>query len=490
MKQPLGKAVKCPLFYVNLRLLFQKLKFWNSLNEEWRRSRMEISAGQDERFYKMIHTPVEHLVLTLGLPSIMINIISAAYNMADTYFVSYLGTSAVAGVGIVFPLMAVIQAVGFLFGQGSGNFISRELGARHVDGASMMAATGFFSALITGVFLCCMGQIFINPLIRLLGATPTILPHAQAYMRFILIGAPWMAGSLVLNSQLRFQGSSLYGMIGMISGAVLNIILDPLFIFVFHLGVMGASLATAISQFAGCAVLLVGCAHKGNISIHPRNFSPGFANYKEIFRGGVPSLLRQGLGSVVTIVMNHFARSYGDAAIAAIAIVNRLVLTANAIILGIGQGFQPVCGFNYGARRYDRVKKAFWFCVKIVTAVLFFGGALLAIFAPRIIALFRKEDLEVIRIGARSLRLNCFAMPFAGWIILANMMIQTMGKAKEASLLALARQGLFLIPFLFILTPGLGLLGIQISQPASEIAAFFFSIPLVFREFKKMNAGV
>jgi putative MATE family efflux protein len=435
----------------------------------------------------MINAPVEYLVLTLGLPSVAINVISAAYNMADTYFVSYLGTSAVAGVGIVFPLMTIIQGIGFLFGQGSGNFISRELGARHVEGASRMAATGFFSALIAGLCLCFLGQIFINPFINFLGATPTSLSHARAYMRFILAGAPWMAGSLVLNNQLRFQGSSFYGMIGMIFGAMLNIALDPLFIFVFHLGVMGASLATAISQFVSCAVLLVGCAHKGNISIHPRNFSPGFANYKEIFRGGVPSLLRQSLGSVATILTNHFARAYGDAAIAAIAIVNRVVLTANAVLLGFGQGFQPVCGFNYGARRYDRVKKAFWFCAKIAVAALFVVGVLLAVFAPQVIALFRKEDPEVIHIGAVSLRLHCFAMPFMGLLILSNMMIQTMGKAREASLLALARQGLFLLPFLFILTPVLGLLGIQISQPAAEIAAFFVAIPLVRREFKKMK---
>jgi Na+-driven multidrug efflux pump len=296
-----------------------------------------------------------------------------------------------------------------------------------------------------------------------------------------------MAGSLVLNNQLRFQGSSFYGMIGMMSGAVLNIALDPLFIFVLHLGVSGASLATAISQLVGCLVLFVGCAHKGNIGINPRNFSPGFASYKEIFRGGVPSLLRQGLGSVATIVVNHFARTYGDVAIAAIAIVNRIVLTSHAVILGFGQGFQPVCGFNYGARRYDRVKKAFWFCVRIVITALLLTGILLAIFAPRIIALFRKEDLEVIRIGARSLRFHCFALPFVGWLILVNMVVQTIGKVKAASLLALARQGLFLIPLLLVLTPGLGLLGIQISRPAAEIAAFFVSIPLLAREFKKMN---
>ncbi|AEF84581.1 MATE efflux family protein [Treponema primitia ZAS-2] len=445
------------------------------------------NPNQNEtKLKQMTTTPVEKLVVTLGIPSMAIMMISGLYNMADTYFVSSLGTSAVASVGIVFPLMAIIQAMGFLFGQGSGNYISRELGAQRVERASQMAATGFFSCLIVGALIATTGLILINPLVRALGSTPTILPYAISYMRFILIGAPFMASSLVLNNQLRFQGSSFSGMIGMMTGAILNVLLDPLLIFVCKMGVMGASLATAISQFVSCSVLItMGYVRKGNIPINPRHFSPSIRNYKEILRGGFPSLLRQGMQSAMTIVINHLAGVYGDAAIAAISIVNRIGIIAGSAVMGMGQGFQPVCGFNYGAKRYDRVKKAFWFCVGFATITMSVLAILMAVFAPRIISLFRRDDADVIFMGARYLRFHCIAMPFIGWVALVSMMTQTMGKAREASILSLARQGLFLLPSLLIFPPILGLLGIQISQPISDIASFFFAIPFAVKILRK-----
>jgi putative MATE family efflux protein len=441
--------------------------------------------GHDERLQYMTTAPVAGLIVRLGIPSVVIMLISGLYNLADTYFVASLGTSAVAAVGVVFPLMAIIQAMGFLFGQGSGNYISRELGARHFDKASQMAATGFISCFIVAATLSILGQIFITPLSRALGSTPTILPYALEYMRFILIGAPFMAASQVLNNQLRFQGSSIYAMVGMISGAILNLGLDPLFIFVFHMGVMGASLATAISQLVGCIVLLVGCTRKGNITIHPKNFSPSVRNYLEILRGGIPSLLRQGLQSAATVFINHLAGAYGDVAIAAISIVNRVAMMVGSTIMGLGQGFQPVCGFNYGAKLYGRVKKGFWFVGKFTTVGMSILAVVLAIFAPQVIALFRKDDPELIVMGTRYLRFHCIIMPVMGWTILTNMMAQTMGKAKTASVLALARQGLFLLPMLLILTPLLGLLGIQLSQPGSDLGSFFFSLPFIVRILRK-----
>jgi putative MATE family efflux protein len=441
--------------------------------------------GQDERLRYMTTAPVEGLVVRLGIPSMIIMMVSGIYNLADTYFVGSLGTSAVAAVGVVFPLMAIVQALGFLFGQGSGNYISREMGAKHFDRAAQMAATGFISCFIVAEILSLAGQIFINPLSLALGSTPTILPHARSYMRFILIGAPFMAASQVLNNQLRFQGSSMYAMAGMISGAILNLCLDPLFIFVFHLGVLGASLATAISQLAGCVVLLAGCTKRGNIAIRPKNFSPSLRNYLEILRGGVPSLLRQGLQSAATVFINHLAGVYGDVAIAAISIVNRVAMMVGASIMGLGQGFQPVCGFNYGAKLYGRVKKAFWFVAKFVSIGMSILAVLLAIWAPRIIALFRKDDARLIALGARYLRFQCAVMPLLGWTILCNMMAQTMGKAKIASLLAFGRQGLFLLPLLLILSPALGLLGVQLSPPGAEFCSFFFSIPFIIRIFRR-----
>lgn len=450
---------------------------------------MLTTNSEEAKFLKMTERPVERLVLQMAVPTIVIMMISALYNMADTYFVGSLGTSASAAVGVVFPLMAIIQAMGFFFGQGSGNYISRALGAHQIEQAEKMAAVGFFSALISGTVFGILGLIFIKPLGRVLGSTDTILPYAIEYMRFILIGAPWMTGSLVLNNQLRFQGSGIYGMIGMVSGAFLNVILDPIFIFVLEMGVSGAALATIISQLAGCTILLIGCSKKGNISILPKNFLPSLERYKELIKGGLPSLLRQTLNSTSTIIVNHFAGFYGDAAIASISIVTRVCMMANSALLGFGQGFQPVCGFNYGAGRYDRVKKAFSFCIKSSTVVLILIAAVLFVKAPAVIELFRK-DPDVIRLGTISLRLNCFSIPFTAWMIITNMMLQTIGRTFKANLLAVSRQGLFLIPLLIILGSTLNLFGVQLSQPIADIAAFILAVPLSISTLKELNDAV
>ncbi|MDR0623339.1 MAG: MATE family efflux transporter [Treponema sp.] len=434
----------------------------------------------------MTTEPVEKLVCQLAVPTIIIMMVSALYNMADTYFVGSLGTSATAAVGISFSFMAIIQAVGFFFGQGTGNYISRALGAQNSRDAEKMAATGFFTAFIIGALLTVAGTRFLTPLIRSLGATDTILPYARDYLRFILLGAPFMISSLMLNNLLRFQGSAFTGMIGMISGAALNIILDPLFIFVFHMGVMGASLATMISQTVSCTLLfIIGCTGKNNVRILPRNFSPRGRTYREIVRGGLPSLLRQGLMGLATILLNHAAGRYGDAVIAAMSIVNRVFLVAGSALLGFGQGFQPVCGFNYGAKLYGRVKQAFWFCLRLSIVALVILGIICFIFAPDIIAFFRKDDPVVIKTGALALRFQCFTFPLAGWIILNNMMLQTMGKAVPAGILAFARQGLFLIPLLFTLVPSLGVLGIQLCIPIADLCTFILALPLGISVLRK-----
>jgi putative MATE family efflux protein len=385
--------------------------------------------------------------------------------------------------------MAIIQAVGFFFGHGSGNFISRALGAQNAANAEKMAATGFFSAFIAGVAIAVSGMVFLSPLARLFGSTGTILPYAHDYLRFILIGAPFMVSSFMLNNLLRYQGSASLGMIGMVSGAVINIGLDPLFIFVFHLGVKGVSLATMISQTASCVLLfIVGCTREGNVRIFPRNFSPSLTKYKEMFRGGSPSLLRQAAASLAMVLLNRVAGASGNAVIAAISIVNRVFLLSGSAIIGFGQGFQPVCGFNYGAKRYDRVKKAFWFCIRISTVLLIILAAVCFIFAPDIIAFFRKDDPQVISVGTLALRAQCFSFPLLGWILLVSFMLQMTGKGIPASVLAFSRQGLFLIPLLFLLVPPLGVLGIQICTPITDFFTFLLSFPLGIRTLRKDSA--
>jgi putative MATE family efflux protein len=382
--------------------------------------------------------------------------------------------------------MAIIQAVGFFFGHGAGNYISRALGAQKMEDAEKMAATGFFTAFAIGIIVTVLGSCFLTPLARILGSTATILPYAQDYLRFILLGAPFMISSFMLNNLLRYQGNSFFGMIGMVSGAVLNLALDPLFIFTLDMGVKGASLATMISQSLSCIVLFTfGCTRKGSVRILPSNFSPSVFHYKEMFRGGTPSLLRQGLQSLATVFLNHAAGGYSDAVIAAISIVNRVFLLAGSAIIGFGQGFQPICGFNYGAKRYDRVKKAFWFCLRLSTLLLTVLGILCFIFAPDIIALFRKEDSQVIDIGSLALRMQCLSFPLAAWILLVSFMLQTIGKAIPASILAFSRQGLFLIPLLFTLVPALGVLGIQLCIPIADFCTFLLALPLGISALRK-----
>lgn len=446
----------------------------------------------DKKLDRMLQAPVERLVLRMAAPTIAIMLISAIYNIADAYFVGYLGTSATGAIGIVFSLMAIIQAVGFFFGHGAGNYISRELGGGRVENAQSMGATGFFSSLAVGCLITVGGLLFIEPLARFLGSTDTILPYAVDYLTFILIGAPFMTASFTLNNLLRFQGNPLYSMLGMIAGAVLNLILDPLFIFKLDMGVKGAGLATMISQSVGFCLLLIGST-RTNIRMRPASFAPSLARYREMMRGGFPSLCRQTLASVGTICLNQMAGQFGDVAIAAMAIVQRVMMFANAALLGFGQGFQPVCGFNFGAGRYDRVKLARWFCIKSSTVILFLLSLVGFFFAPEVIAIFRGDDPDVIRIGALALRIQCLTFSSYGWVIINNMMMQNIGKAAAASLMALARQGLFLLPILFILTPRLGILGVQISQPLADVATFLLSLPLslgIVRNMGRDSAAV
>lgn len=446
-----------------------------------------MDEKQERKFHDMTETPVSRLICRLALPCIISMLVTTFYNMADTFFVGMLkSNSATGAVGVVFSLMAIIQAVGFFFGHGSGNFISRELGKQNYVEACNMAATGFFSALAAGTLICVLGEIFLEPLALFLGSTVTILPYTKAYLQVILLGAPWMTSSLVLNNQLRYQGSAAYAMVGITSGAVLNIGLDPLLIFTFGLGVAGAAWATIISQFISFCLLLAGCSRGGNLHIHISNVQWKLSYYVQIVRGGLPSLARQGLASVAAICLNRAAGAYGDAAIAAMGVVQRIMMFGGSAMIGFGQGFQPVCGFNYGAKLYKRVKEAFWFCVKVSSGLLLVIGAMGAWFAPQLIALFR-DDPEVVRIGTAALRFQCVTLCLSGWIVMSNMMLQTIGKTASATFVAMSRQGIFFIPMVYILSSSLGLLGVEATQSAADVLTMICSIPIQMRALRELD---
>lgn len=449
---------------------------------------------QNEKYIQMTTAPVGRLIGKLAVPTVITMLITSIYNMADTFFVGLLdNTSATGAVGVVFSFMAIIQACGFLFGQGSGNYISRMLGRQEREKAENMASVGFYSSVLMGLVIMTLGLVFLDPLCRLLGATETILPYARDYLRIILLGAPYMTAALTLNNQLRFQGAAFYSMIGIGSGGVLNILLDPLFIFTFDMGVTGAAAATVISQAVSFLLLLFGTFQKDNLRVSLRRFRPRWSDFAEMLRGGFPSLCRQGLSSLSTIVMNLVAGHFGgDAAIAAMSIAGRVMHMAFAAILGFGQGFQPVCGFNYGAGLYNRVKQAFWFCVRLGTVLLCVASVAGFVFAPQLVGLF-SSDPAVLEYGRVALRCQCVSFPLTAWFVMCTMLTQTIGRVVPASFLSLARQGLFFIPLVaglpaliaFALPAVSPILGVQLAQPLSDALTAAVSLPVCVTVMKR-----
>ena len=440
-----------------------------------------------ERYRMMTESPVRQLVMKMAVPTIISMMVTALYNIIDAFFVGHISTEATAGVGVSFAYMTFINAIGFFFGHGSGNYISTALGAKKYGDAEKMAATGFLSSMGIGALAAVVGLFFLSPLSRMMGATPDIVPYANDYLLFILIGTPFMMSSLTLNNQLRLQGNARYAMVGIATGAVLNIFLDALLIYVLDMGVMGASLATCISQMTGWFVLLLGTERSGNVHIRFRNFSPSWRSYKDIFKGGNPSLARHVFVCVSTIMLNRYAAFYAApgteaSAIAAFAIVARIMMFAFSIILGIGQGFQPVCGFNYGAGLHERVRKSFIFTTELATVILTIMSITFAIFAPDLIRIFRSEDAELIIIGAEALRWQCLSFPLVGVSMVTNMMYQTTRKTFIATVLSMGRQGIFFIPAIMILPLFLGLQGVEMTQAVADAMTFLLALPFAIKE--------
>ena len=442
-----------------------------------------------QRNQMMLNAPVSRVIPRLAIPTIISMLITAIYNMADTFFVSQLGTSASGAVGVIFSAMAIIQAVSFMVGMGTGTNVSQALGAGDEERARRFASVGFFSAFGLGCVIAAVCISNIDWLVRFLGATETIAPYAKDYATYIFYAAPFMMCSFVMNNLLRFEGLASYGMIGITTGGILNMLLDPLLIFGLNLGTAGAAIATAISQVVSFTILLIMSNTKPDaIHISPRNFRPTPSMYARILYIGFPSLGRQGIASVSTILLNTAAGVYGDAAIAAMSIVSRFIMFINSSIIGFGQGFQPVCGFSYGAGKYTRVREAYFFCVKVSTLILLTLGLFSMLLSRQIVTVFRRDDLEVIRIGTLALRLQLCTLPLWGVITMSNMLTQSIGYGLRATLLAVSRQGLCLIPLLLVLPRVFGLIGIQCAQPIADLMTFIIAILIVRNVLKELRS--
>lgn len=438
------------------------------------------------RYEYLTQTPVPQLVCRLAVPTILSMLVTGLYNSADTFFVGRISTQATAAVGLVFSVMAMIQALGFFCGQGSGSFLSRLLGAGKKQEAAEAAATGFTLALIIGVIVAVLGNLLAAPLGYALGAGPSTIHDTLIYMRIILIGAPFMIAQFVINNQLRYQGSAAYAMVGLLAGAIINIGLDPLLMFVFDLGVAGAAIATVSGQAISFVVLLIGSMHGENIHLKLSNVRMNRYYLGEIVNSGLPALFRQGLAAVSTLLLNQMAGMMGgDAAIAGMSVVTRVLMLLSSAMIGFGQGYQPVCGFNYGAGLYARVKEGFYFCVKYGTIFLTAMSALCLAFAPQIVGFFR-DDPAVIAVGTVALRAQAVTLPLMATIVLANMMLQSMGKGLKASITSSSRNGIFFIPLILILPRFFGLFGVEITQACADVLSFMLAVPIAASELRKM----
>ena len=442
--------------------------------------------NNEERFKRMRYEKIPKLIISLGIPTTISMLITNIYNMADTYFVSQISLSASGATGIVFAVMAILQAFGFMCGHGSGSNISRSLGRKDEENASRFASSGLFLSFCISLVLMIAGLVFLEPLMRLLGSTDTILVEAMNYGRFIFLAAPAMVMSCVCNNILRYEGRAVYAMVGLTFGGILNMMLDPILIFVFHLGISGAGIATMVAQYLSLFILLIPffrnrTASRLRLSYISRNID----TFINIIVTGSPSLARQGLNSISTAMLNMMAKPLGDAAIAAMSVVDRVSNMLFSLSLGIAQGFQPVSSFNYGAGDYKRVKESTVFTIGFGTALIAVLCTLAFINAPLIISLFRSEEL-VIEIGSAALRLMCFGLLLLPTVSVTNMLFQGIGESKKALFVACLQSGAFFIPLVVILTRAFGVNGLICATPLSYLLAFSVALPMVVKFMRNL----
>lgn len=455
----------------------------------------------------MTQEAVGPLIIKNAIPTIITMMVTAIYNTADTFFVSKLGTSASGAVGIIFSLMTMIQAGGFMIGMGAGSITSRALGGGNLKKASTVVSCAIVFAFCLGLIFSVLGIVFNNALVRSLGATPTILPYALDYSHYIILACPFMMTAFVMNNLLRFQGKAAFSMIGMVSGGLLNMFLDPLFIFTLNLGISGAAIATLISQVVSFSILLsVFLLKKSPVEFNLKHLSKKVSVYIDIVTTGLPSFFRQGMASVSAIFMNIGAARYGammffagmssaqtaDAAVAGMSISNRICMLLMAVAIGLGQGFQPVCGINLGAKKYDRVRQSVSFFVKTTTIAMFVLGATVFVFAQEISAIFR-DDIAVIKVSSTALRYSACILPFHSIIFGTNMLLQVAGVKISATILSSLRQGIVFVPLIILLPHLLSffgappIFGIMATPALSDLISALIALPFMTGFLQKLG---
>jgi len=439
------------------------------------------------QYQKMIETPIPKLVTVLAVPTVISMLITSIYNAVDAYFVAKLGTAASGAIGIVFSLMAMIQAIGFTLGMGAGSTISRLLGKKKEEEAKKVASSALAAAICSGIVFMGVCLFFLEKLMLLLGATKTILPYAVDYSRIILYASPVMMASFVLNNLLRAEGKTKYSMVGIGAGGVLNVVLDPFFIFYLKMGITGAALATAIGQTVGFAILFIFYLMKKTvIRFSLSHVAKEISVYKTFIINGMPSFFRQGLASIAAVALNHQAAAFGDGAVAAMSIVGKIFMVVFCALIGFGQGFQPVAGYNFGAKEEGRVKSACKFTLAAGTVGMVIMGFFVFFSAPWLMGQFGTGEKQVEEVGIMALRMQSLAMPFMPLGIVCNMVFQAVGKSWLGTFLAACRQGVFFLPAIYVFPKIFGIMGIQMAQPLADAATFLICLPFFVSFYKKL----
>ncbi|EMB20885.1 MATE efflux family protein [Treponema denticola OTK] len=453
--------------------------------------------SKELRRFNILTKPIFPLLVKTSIPTIIGMLISVIYNLTDTFFVGRLNNRAmIAAIGIVFSFVSIIQAIGFWFGYGSGNAMSKKIGEQDYAEAETISSVGIVFAIIIGIVIAIGASIFILPLSKLIGgsASQDVLTFTVQYLRIIIISIPFSLYALTVYNQLRLCGNVRDGMLGLLSGMLSNMVLDPVLMFIFKQGFIGAGYATLIGQIIGCIVLTLLAKRHESISFNLKKAQYSKERMYHILAGGMPNFSRQAITSAALVLLNVKAAQYGESMIAALTVSSRVAALAYMIMIGWGQGFQPICAMNYGAKQYSRVKKAFITTVLIGTIFLTAASIILFLLAEQCIGVM-SGDNEVIFAGIKILRMQCFSLPLLSFFAVSSMFMQNIGHYFSSLLISISRQGFFYLPLLYILPALYGKTGIYLLQPISDFLSFLFAVAVVYKRYSSgafssaLNAG-
>ena len=446
-----------------------------------------MDDAKELRRRAILTKPIFPLLIKMSIPTIIGMLVSVIYNVTDTFFVGRLhNRSMIAAIGVVFSFVSIIQAIGFWYGYGSGNVMSKKIGEKDYAEAEIISSIGIVIAVITGIIIAITASIFTVPLSRLIGgnASQDVLTFTVQYLHIIIISIPFSLYAVTVYNQLRLCGNVRDGMTGLLSGMLSNMALDPLLMFVFKIGFIGAGYATLAGQIIGCIVLTLLAKRHGNIPISIKKAQYSKTRMYHILAGGLPNFSRQAITGAALVLLNVAAAHYGESMIAALTVSSKIVALAFMIMIGWGQGFQPICAMNYGAKQYSRVKEAFIITVTIGTIFLTAASIILFLHAEQCIGTMSNDD-EVVSIGIKILRMQCFSLPLLGIFAVSSMLMQNIGNYFSALIISISRQGVFYIPLLYVLPTLYGKTGIYLIQPISDLLSFLLAVAVVYRWYKK-----